>query len=171
MSNHNRRFLDQPITPSEYAICHFIGKLRHQETSKHGTERRQDSRLDSLQMSIDGVITEYAVAKALGLFFDIDCEYRKFGADLISRKGNLIDVKSTKEPGGNLNAVGWSESKPVDVFVLTEIRPTHVRIVGWIDRESFLQDENIRDVGNGPFYSLPQSSLIPFDEKFYKATL
>lgn len=171
MSNHNRRFLDQPITPSEYAICHFIGKLRHQETSKHGTERRQDSRLDSLEMSIDGAVTEYAVAKAFGLFFDINCQYRDFGADLISRKGALIDVKSTRTFGGNLNVVGWSDDKPVDVFVLTEIHPTHVRIVGWIDRESVLQDENIRDGKKGPFYSLPQSSLIPFDEKFYKATL
>lgn len=169
--NHNRRFLDQPLTPSEIAICNFIGKYRHQVTSTQGTERRQDQRLDSLQMSIDGVVTEYAVAKALGLFFDMDCEFRKFGADLISRKGALIDVKSTKEPGGNLNAVGWSGNKPVDVFVLTEIRPTHVRLVGWIDRETFLRDDNIRDVGNGPFYSLPQSLLRPFDEHLYQKTL
>lgn len=171
MIDHNRRFLDQPISPSEYAICHFIGQLRHKETSKHGTERRQDQSLDSMQMSIDGVITEYAVAKALGLFFDINCDYRKFGADLVSKKGKLIDVKSTKQPGGNLNAVVWSGGKPVDVFVLTEIRPTHVRLIGWIDQQTFLQDDNIRDVGNGPFYSLPQSSLRPFDEQLYQKTL
>lgn len=169
--NHNKRFIEQHLTPSEIAICNFLGKYRHQETSKHGTERRQDQRLDSLQMSIDGVITEYAVAKALGLFFDLNCDYRKFGADLISKKGNLIDVKSTKEPGGNLNAVGWSTEKPVDVFVLTEIRHSHVRLVGYIDRASFLRDENIRDVGNGPFYSLPQSQLYAFDEQFHKKTL
>jgi hypothetical protein len=167
MSDHNKRYLRQTLTVTELDVCMYIGKLRHSITSKQGTERKQDASMNSLQMSINGVITEYAVAKTLNLNFDL----RKFGADLTLQDGRTIDVKSTNTAGGNLNAVGWSVEKPCDVFVLTEIHPTHVRIVGWIGRAKFLRPENLRDVGNGEFYSVPQTLLNAFDEKYYKESL
>lgn len=156
---------------TEVALCNYIGKMRHDITARHGKERKQDQSQDGLQMSINGVITEYAVGKLLNLHFDLNCDFRKFGADLISRKGASIDVKCASRQGGNLNAVVWSGDKPADVFVLTEIHHSHVRVVGWIDRTRFLIPENLKDVGNGPFYSLPQSHLIPFDEKILERTL
>ena len=171
MTDHNKRYLRQSLTVTELDVCMYIGKLRHSITSKQGTERKQDDRQNSLQLSINGVITEYAVAKTLNLNFDLNCDFRKFGADLITADGRTIDVKSTTTAGGNLNAVGWSVEKPCDVFVLTEIHPTHVRIVGWIGRKKFLQPENLRDVGHGGFYFVPQSALNAFDEKYYKETL
>jgi hypothetical protein len=159
------------LSASEIAICNYVGKYRNHITSQHGTERKQDQSQDGLQMSINGVITEYAVSKFLNVHFDLNCDFRKFGADLISAKGATIDVKCATKEGGNLSAVFWSTDKPCDVFVLTEIHPLHVRIVGWISREDFLQDENIRDVGNGPFYSVPQSRLNHFHEHIDKKTL
>jgi hypothetical protein len=155
--------VDIKLSESEIRTCNYLGKLRNYETSKHASERKQDQSLNGEQMSINGVLTEYAVAKFLRLFFDIDCSYRKFGADLVDADGKLIDVKSTNTAGGNLNAVEWSTSKPVDVFVLTEIHPFHIRIVGWIAAEKFLRRENLRNVGNGLFYSVPQSQLTPFE--------
>lgn len=155
------------LSATEIHLCNQIGKLRNHITSKHGTERKQDQSQDGLQMSINGVITEYAVSKALNVHFDMNCDFRAFGADLISAKGNTIDVKCASKEGGNLNAVGWSEKKMADIFVLTEIRHSHVLLVGWIDAKSFLRDENKRDVGNGPFYSIPQSQLNPFHEKIH----
>ncbi len=155
--------VDIVLTRSEIWYCNHIGKWRNHETSKNASERKQDQSLNGEQMSIDGVITEYATAKFMRLFFDMDCSYRKFGADLIDANGKLIDVKSTKTAGGNLNAVKWSTKKPVDVFVLTEIHYSHVRLVGWIGALKFLRRENLRNVGNGPFYSVPQSQLTPFE--------
>ena len=171
MSDHNKRYLRQTLTVTELDICMYIGKMRHSITSKQGTERKQDANQNSLQLSINGVITEYAVAKTLNLNFDLNCDFRKFGADLVTQDGRTIDVKSTYTAGGNLNAVGWSVEKPCDVFVLTEIHPTHIRIVGWIGRGKFLQPENLRDVGHGEFYSVPQTLLNAFDEKYYKKAL
>jgi len=84
------------FSPTELRILRGIGKLRNEETSKHGTEMKQDPRKDPVQIAIDGVMTEYAVAKFLNLHFDLNCNYRKFGADLISHTGLLIDVKSTE---------------------------------------------------------------------------
>lgn len=146
------------FTPTELRICKGIGKLRHEITSAQGTERKQSQRLDSLQMAIDGVITEYAVSKLLNLHFDLNCNFRNFGADLKLQSGETIDVKSTK-PGGNLNAVRWSNGKDADYFVLTEIHHDFVGIVGYIHRDRFLIESNIRNIGNGEFYSIPQQYL------------
>jgi hypothetical protein len=152
------------LTKSEVEICTHVGKYRHAVTSQMGQERKQDTRQNGLQLSVNGVITEYAVAKALNLHFDLNCDFRKFGADLISQKGNTIDVKSTEKHGGNLNAVFWSNSKPADVFILTEIHNSYIGLIGWIDRENFLRQDNVRDVGNGNFYSMPQSQLFSLDD-------
>ena len=139
-------------------------------TSAEGTEMRQDKSLDAIQMSINGVATEYAVSKMLNLHFDLNCDYRKFGADLVSQKGSKIDVKCTKRHGGNLNAVAWSTNKPADIFILTEINGCDVNIIGWIDRATLIHPDNIANVGNGEFYSLPQSRLIPFNEQAFSKT-
>jgi len=169
--NHNKRYINVYFSVTELDICMYVGKMRHTITSQKGTERKQDDKQNSLQLSINGVITEYAVAKTLNLNFDLNCDFRKFGADLTLRDGRTIDVKSTYTAGGNLNAVGWSVEKPCDVFVLTEIHPSHVRIVGWIGRGKFLRPENLKDVGHGKFYSVAQSELNAFDEKYYQETL
>jgi len=160
-----------PITTSELAICTYVGKYRNHISSQYIKDRRQDKSQDGIDILVNGVLTEYAVSKFLNLHFDLNCEFRKFGADLISAKGATIDVKCTTKIGGNLNAVVWSAQKPCDVFVLTEIRHSHVLIVGWIDRESFLRNENKRDVGNGDFYSVQQSKLTPFKELNDQKTL
>lgn len=154
------------LSTTEMQIIEFIAALRYYETSSKGTERKQSS-LDSLQMGVDGVMSEYAVAKHYNIHFDMNCDYRKFGADLISQKGKTIDVKSTRKENGNLNAVGWSKSKPADIYVLTEIitneHQNKVKLIGWINKESFLIPEYISDVGNGDFYSMPAIRLNPID--------
>lgn len=150
------------LTETEIAICTYIGEMRNHITSQHAKDRLQDKSQDGVLISVRGAITEYAVAKHLGLFFDLNCDFRKFGADLISKKGKTIDVKCANRAGGSLNAVRWSEAKPVDLFILTEIDGHTVRLIGYIKSEDFLVKENLADVGNGEFYSIPQSCLTPF---------
>jgi hypothetical protein len=104
-------------------------------------------------------MSEYAVAKLLNVHFDFNCDFRKFGADRIGRSGKTIDVKSTRKQGGNLNAVKWSENKPAEIFILTEIGLDFVNVVGFISREDFLIDANLTDIGNGAFYSVPRNKL------------
>lgn len=158
------------LSGTEYRILRGIGKLRHEKTSEKTVENIQSLK-DPIEIAIQGVITEYAVAKFLNLNFDLDCDYRTFGADLIGHQGTLIEVKSTETVGGNLNAVKKSVSKPCDVFVLTEIHSTHVAIVGWIQRERFLVEKNIRQGIRGLYYSVSQSELYPFYEPSDKKAL
>lgn len=156
---------------TEIEICRFIGTIRHRETSRHGTERKQDDTQDSLEISIVGVMSEYAVAKHLNLNFDLDCDYRKFGADLVSKKGAKIDVKCSKTLDGNLNAVAWSKNKDADIYVLTALGSTFIDIIGWVHKDNFLIDENLKEGKNGQYYSLPQSALTHFYEKRAKSPL
>ena len=146
------------LSDSEYRILGFIGAMRFQATSEQGLERKQ-SGISSLSIVIDGVISEYAVAKHFNLNFDLNCDYRKFGVDLTSKLGKTIDVKSTRKLGGNLNAVSWSVNKPADIFILVELDFEYINIVGRIDRIDFLKEENLTDVGNGPYYSITQDAL------------
>jgi hypothetical protein len=146
------------LSDTEINIINVIGTTRYNITSQQGTERKQ-SGANALNMSIDGVFSEYAVAKWMNVHFDFNCDFRKFGADLKGRTGKTIDVKSTRTKGGNLNAVGWSLNKPADIFILTEIGIDFVDIVGWIERENFLIDSNLSDVGNGAFYTMPRNKL------------
>jgi len=164
----NQEYVDVVLTSTEIMVCTYIGKLRNHITSQHAQDRKQDKSLDGVQISINGVITEYAVAKFLKLPFDLNCDFRKFGADLVTRKGKTIDVKCTSKIGGNLNAVVWSNTKPVDVFVLTEIHNVCVRLVGWINSKDFLLEENLFDVGNGEYYSVRQSELMPFEGNYHE---
>lgn len=152
------------LSQTEINILYYVGKYRHHITKNAGEERKQDQSLNGETISVQGVMSEYAVAKALNLHFDFNCDYRKFGADLILHNGNTIDVKSTLKHKGNLNAVGWSGKKQADYFVLTEIHYDWIGIVGCISREEFLQPEYLKNVGNGSFYSAPQHKLKKIDE-------
>ena len=164
MTTLNFNYVEVPLTESEIMVCNYIGRLRNHVTSQHAKDRIQDKTQNSVQISVNGVLTEYAVSKYLKLPFDLNCDFRKFGADLITRKGKKIDVKCAKTIGGNLNAVAWSSTKPVDVFVLTELHTSCVRLIGWIYREDFLIEENLVDIGNGQYYSVKPSQLTPFYE-------
>lgn len=153
------------LSNSEFRILTFVGCMRFHATSEQGIEKKQSDH-SALNIVIDGVISEYAASKAFNVSFDLNCDYRKFGADLISQKGAKIDVKSTRIVGGNLNAVKWTENKEGDIFVLTELHylpeAVYVDVVGWIERENFLIPANIKDVGNGEFYSMARERLNLF---------
>lgn len=159
------------FSQTEIALCQQIGKLRNEKTAQHATDRIQDKRQNSVDISINGVFAEYAVSKLLNLHFDLNCDYRNFGADLISHKGARIDVKCAIKEGGNLNAVLWSNGKPADIYILTELHYSHIRVIGWIHKDKFITNENLRDVGNGPFYSIAQKYLTPFNEKIAERIL
>lgn len=159
------------LSSTEHYLCQQIGELRHRITSQRGKEMKQDEKLDGFAMSVEGVITEYATAKALNLHFDMNCDYRNFGADLYTQKGKSIDVKCVSKQGGDLNAVGWSVNKAADVYILTEIYHSSVGIVGWVNGQDFLVPEYLKEGQKGPFYSYPRNKLRPIDEFIRKTPL
>lgn len=161
-----------PLTVTELQILDYVATRRYIATSNKGKEMKQDPTRSPWEIVLDGVYGEYAVAKHFNLFIDLNCDYRKFGADLEQNDGSTIDVKSTRRTGGPLNATEWAIRKPADIFILTEIYDTEVHIVGWIDRATFLVDSNKHQLKDrDPYYCLPQEYLKVFNDKKRKKTL
>lgn len=158
---------------TEMIILDLMAHLRYLKTSENAAEQIQDYSLSPREIVRRGVYTEYAVSKYMNVFFDLNCDYRKFGADLISNLGSAIDVKSTTHKGGPLNAKSNATKKPGDIFICTEINDNDVvTIVGFIDRESFLKQENIKQGKyKGFYYSVPQHVLKKFRGFQYPQTL
>lgn len=148
---------------TEKMMLDMLAHMRYIQTQKHGKEKKQSKNIDAREMNRNGVYTEYAVSRYLNVHFDLNCDYRDFGPDLISNNGSLIEVKSTKKKGGSLNAHIDTPDKPGDIFIATEIDDEDVvTVIGFIEREFFLKPENLIDVGNGFFYSVPQTVLKKF---------
>jgi len=151
------------LTDTEVEICEIVGRIRNIKTSALCGEQIQ-SLLNPVQISIDGVLSEYMVAKHLDLFFDLNCDVRKFGADLISKKGAKIDVKSTRRKDGDLNIRITHKDKDYQIYVLVELdEQNNGQIVGFINREDAINDNNLANNlrTNEMYYKINRSLLKP----------
>jgi hypothetical protein len=120
----------------------MIGQIRNIQTSRLCAEQIQSS-LDPVLISEDGVMSEYIIAKHKKWFFDLNCEVRKFGADLITPTGHKIDVKSTRRIGGDMNVRITHKDKDYDYYVLVELKEQSGIIVGIAPRSVVIDDSNI----------------------------
>jgi len=139
-------------------MCRFIGAMRYATTNDACAEQIQ-SDLDPLGIVVDGVIGEYCVAKHLNLHFSLDTDLRDWGADLIGRNGETIDVKTTRKQGGRLNATRTSQKKNFDYYILCELANDGAHIVGGITREMFINDKNLVMGKRGEYYAIDRSRL------------
>lgn len=149
------------LTDTEVEICRIIGKIRHIKTSALCAEQIQSS-LNPMQISIDGVLSEYIVAKHKSWFFDLNCEVRKFGADLIAPTGHKIDVKSTRRIGGDMNVRITHAQKDYDFYILVELDTNdNGTIVGIASRSVVINDENKKVSGltGQEYYQVSRSKL------------
>ena len=149
------------LTDTEVQICQIIGKIRNIKTSALCVEQIQSNK-DPMQISIDGVLSEYMIAKHKGWFFDLNCDVRKFGADLIAPTGHKIDVKSTRRKDGGMNVRITHATKDYDFYVLVELDENdNGTIVGIAPREIVIDDENkkVSNITNQAYYQVPRSKL------------
>jgi hypothetical protein len=152
------------LTDTEVEICSIIGKIRHLKTSAVCNEQKQ-SELDAMQISIDGVLSEYIVAKHKGWFFDLNCDVRKFGADLIAPTGHKLDVKSTRLKNGNMTVRYNHNKKDYDFYVLVELtEENNGLIIGIAPRSVVIDEENtmVSKATNQPYYLVPKTKLKEF---------
>lgn len=148
------------FTETEYYICKMIGEIRYAQTSKVCAEQIQ-SNYDPATISVDGVLSEYLVAKHKGWFFDLNCDVRKFGADLLTPTGHKIDVKSTRRLDGDMNVRHTHKNKNYDYYVLVELKERSGIIVGIACRDKVIDDSNlcIGSVTGQPYYRVPRAKL------------
>jgi len=147
------------LTDADLAVCRMFATLRTINNRMGGVKRQifKDYK-DCLDHEEEGVMGEYAFCKKYNLFFDGTFSGKDAGYDCVL-KGKKIDIKTTSLQDGNLIAFQSSEKSDVDIFILTVVDRNSVEIVGWIEKENFINPENLVDHKYGKRYFLPREKL------------
>jgi hypothetical protein len=150
------------LSRPEALLCQQIGIMRRLSNRGSRVADAQVGKQDPWQIDVDGVVGEYAVAKAMNLFFDPTIEIRAGGADLIARDGKTIDVKTSRHKDAHLQSRLEKAKNPCDFYFLVIVDGWVAEIIGFAKKGDLFQEANIKDVGHGPGYLLAQEYLIPF---------
>lgn len=151
------------LTPAELHICRILGVMRRSEAMDK-VKDQQVGNDDSWSIDIDGVVAEYCVAKLLNLCPDLTVSVRNGGADLITRKGKTVDVKSTRHVNGRLLATLKKAIDPCDMYVLVVVDNFGGNVMGWASKDDLFHEDNKQDLGHGVGYAIPQQGLRPFKQ-------
>ena len=146
---------------SELLICRFIAVMR-QSCAMNKVVDQQMGKQDNWGINIDGLVSEYCVAKYLNLHLDVNVKNRKGSSDLLSHKNKTIDVKSTRYKNGKLLATLKKIGNPSDHYILVIVDDFGGDIIGWISKENLFIPDNIINVGHGSTYGVEQSKLTLF---------
>ena len=149
------------LTDAELHICRMLGVMRRSE-AMHKVVDQQVGKDDTWAIDIDGVVAEFCAAKQLNLCPDLTVSVRNGGADLITHKGQTVDVKSTRHKNGRLLATLKKAQDPCDVYVLVIVDDFGGDVVGWASKDMLFQDANKTDLGHGVGYALTQDQLRKF---------
>lgn len=150
------------LTAEEMYVCRTIGLLRQSDSMYKSVDAEMGKDMDKFTIHMDGVVAEFCVAKVLNLCPDFDTKFRVGGSDLISRKGQTIDVKSTRHKDGKLLAKIGKVDKQSDLYIFTIVDNFGCDIIGWTSKENLFKEENKTSFGYNICYALEQSQLQPF---------
>lgn len=130
----------------------------------HKVTDQQMGKQDTWAIDIDGMIGEFCVAKYLNLCPDLTIGIRKGGADLITKEGKTIDVKTTRHKNGKLLATLKKIDSQCDRYIFVVVDDFGGNIIGWANKEKLFTDENKTDLGHGVGYAMTQEQLYKFKE-------
>lgn len=148
------------LTEHELISCKLIGMLRqHANITANIIDRKHDTR-ESIDISIDGVIGEYAFSKWQNVHMSLCTSPRSGSFDFLV-KTTRVDIKCTRFQSGHLVA-GLRVNPDVDLYVLAILEKNKVLFPGWLRKEDLIKDENIKDLGRGRCYAVPSQNLKPW---------
>lgn len=131
---------------------------------RRGVTDQKVSDADGLQVDIDGLKGEFAFAKAINRWPDMQVgQYLK--ADVETAIGG-VDVKTTRYRNGRLLGHQNKTDKITDWYALMWIESENtIHFLGAASGEDLFKDECLTDLGKGMAYALRQEQLIS-PEKF-----
>lgn len=145
----------------EVLMCELFGSIRRKNAMQFNYDR-QVSKQNPYDMDIDGFMGEFIVAKYLNVMPDFTINEKKNAVDLNWNK-RTIDVKTTRNPRGNVYVTEYHRKKPCDLYIQVVLEDAHVgRITGWIGKETMFQVAELQG-GNHPSYCIKQSALLPME--------
>jgi len=159
------------FTQTEKEILDLIADLRYKATSRETIERQQNKKFPAEEIVKRGVYSEYVVSKYLNLHMNLDCNYRyDFGADLITRGGQTIDVKCTDLEHGGIATVPWTDRKDADIFIGTYAPRdlSFCEVFGYMMREDLIKPSMLRTMktadGDKEFYLVAKKEVKTFND-------
>ena len=145
----------------EMKLCKYIGQSRSKIARNNNVFDAKIGNQNGVDADIQGFIAEYAFAKQFNLFPDLGLSPRSGSFDGKTKNGKRYDIKSTTNKRGNLLAT-LKHNKDVDIYVLSYVDKNVVEFVGWIDKDEFINEKNIKNLGHGDGYFFDKNKLNKF---------
>lgn len=129
-----------------------VARIVAVERQLYGRKKYEDKKKmeDGFQADVDGMVAEMCFGRLFNYYVDMGLGKRK--EDFISRKGETIDVKSTRYKMGKLLATLEKKEDPCDIYVLMVVDDQGGWYRGYVRKEQLFRDENIKDLGRGRGY-------------------
>ena len=129
-----------------------VARMVAVERQLYGRKNYEDKKKmeDGFQADVDGMVAEMCFGRLFNYYVDMGLGKRK--EDFVSRKGETIDVKSTRYKNGRLLATLDKKEDPCDIYVLMVVDDQGGWYRGYVRKEELFRDENIKDLGRGPGY-------------------
>lgn len=164
--------LDEP----EKRIAMLLAKARYRNSRKNKLKKTDLPSMSVLDPDIEGVMSELALCKVLGVYPDLVFEIGIRSVINGTDKGDVfygglaIDAKSTKHENGRLFSMKKHPS--IDLYVLLIGRRGEYKIAGCLPAQDLYKDKNwgFHGVFKKPCYAVEQSELISFESIFNSLT-
>lgn len=146
------------LSDGEQRIARFLARERFTRARDAGIENRRMGPQSDEQTDLEGIGAEMAYCKMVNVWPDLSYGHRP-DADALLPNGESVDVKATRWKTGRLIVALWKRNKAPDRYVLMVGEFPTYRYAGEIEAENIMIEDNIKDLGHGPVYALPQSAL------------
>ena len=139
-------------------MCDLFGSIRRKNAMQFNYDR-QVSKQNPYDMDIDGFTGELMVAKHLNVMPDFTINEKKNATDLLWNN-RTIDVKTTRNPRGNVYVTEYHRKSPCDLYIQVVLEEEGIGdITGWIGKETMFQVATLVE-GKHSSYCIKQSDLI-----------
>lgn len=141
----------------EQRVSKAIAKARYKNARDKNVTDKKIGDQSNWETDLEGIGSEIAAAKAFNVYPDLEVGHIPT-ADLVI-DGYTIDIKSTKYATGHLLATKTKLDRQCDVYVLVVGTFPNYELKGWCSKSDLFKPENLKDLGMGEGYALPQDKL------------
>ena len=149
------------LQPDEVLLCEILGRMRSINARAANIRDAKMGVHNGEEADVMGIKAEYAFAKLFNVFPDIGLTPRAGSADGYLN-GYGYDIKATHYKNGKLLATK-KINPDVDMYVLAVVNePNEIDFKGYLLKDDFIKESNLRDLGYGVGYCAEQSALKKF---------
>lgn len=149
------------LSDHEQHILKYLAQKRQDENIKNNVKNTTVSNRNGYELNQQGLFAEYAFCKLYNLHLDLNYNIRSGSYDCLY-KSTRIDIKSSDKEWHNL--IAYIKVNPdVDVYVLAIVIENVVSFKGWLYKQEFILNANIKDINGVPTYFYNQEELRSMD--------